>query len=184
MDLKESGQAIRRLRTEANIGLRELSRLANISPASLIAIEKGNTSPTLATLHKVLKAMDTNFAEFFSHSGGKTLIPVFAAKEMRHVSDEHREYVFLLPKHQDIRFEMVHETIAPNEMESEWEVHDCDIGGVILSGGPARLEIEEAGQWTLRKGDSFYIKAGANHRLFNLGKRVLKQITVMEPPRY
>ncbi|MCK4591199.1 MAG: helix-turn-helix domain-containing protein [Candidatus Latescibacteria bacterium] len=184
MDLKESGQAIRRLRTEANIGLRELSRLANISPASLIAIEKGNSSPTLATLHKVLKALGTDFAEFFSHPAGKTLAPVFDAKEMRHVSDERREYVFLLPKRQDIRFEMVHETIVPDEIESEWEVDDCDIGGVILSGGPARLEIEAAGQWTLRKGDAFYIKAGDRHRLVNLGKRVLKQITVMDPPRY
>ena len=183
MDPKKLGQSIRRLRTEANIGLRALSRMANISPASLTAIEKGDTSPTLATLHKVLKALGTDFASFFA-SAREPENPVFAAGDMHSVSGAHREYLFLLPKRQNMRFEMVHETIAPTESETEWEVHDCDLGGVLLSGGPARLEIEAAGQWMLRKGDAFYIKAGAKHRLVNLGKRVLKQITVMDPPRY
>lgn len=181
---KELGRAIRRLRTEAGIGLRQLGRLARISPASLTAIEKGDSSPTLATLHKVLKALGTDFAEFFAHSAENARTPVFSSKEMRSVADEHREYIFLLPKRKDIRFELIHETIAPSESKSEWEVHDCDVGGVILSGGPARLEIEGEGQWRLRQGDSFYVKAGSKHRLINLGKRAIKQITVMDPPRY
>jgi len=184
MEPKELGRAIRHLRTEAGIGLRQLSRLADISPASLTAIEKGNSSPTLATLHKVLKALGTDFAEFFASSAKDTESPVFSSKEMHSVADKDREYVFLLPKRQDMRFEIIHETIAPSESRSEWEVHDCDVGGVILSGGPARLEIEGQGEWHLKQKDSFYIKAGLKHRLINLGKRAIKQITVMDPPRY
>ncbi len=184
MEPKELGRTIRRLRTEAGIGLRQLGRLADISPASLTAIEKGASSPTLATLHKVLKALGTDFAEFFANSAENTQMPVFSHRDMRSVSDEHREYTFVLPNRQDMRFEIIRETIAPSESKSEWEVHDCDVGGVILSGGPARLEIEGQGQWSLRQGDSFYIKAGFKHRLINLGKRAIKQITVMDPPRY
>lgn len=181
---KELGGNIRRLRTEAGIGLRQLCRLADISPASLAAIEKGDSSPTLATLHKVLKALGTDFAEFFASSAEDAESPVFSSKEMHSVSDKHREYIFLLPKRPDMRFEIIHETIAASESKSEWEVHDCDVGGVILSGGPACLEIERQGEWSLRQGDSFYVKAGFKHRLINLGKRAIKQITVMDPPRY
>jgi len=184
MESKELGKAIRRLRTATGIGLRQLSRLADISPASLTAIEKGSSSPTLATLHKVLKALGTDFADFFSNSQENPQSPVFPSKEMRSVADKFREYVFMLPKRQEMRFELIHETIAASESKSEWEVHDCDVGGVILSGGPARLEIEGEGQWSLRRGDSFYVKAGYKHRLTNLGKRAIKQITVMDPPRY
>jgi transcriptional regulator with XRE-family HTH domain len=184
MEPKKLGRTIRRLRTEAGIGLRQLCRLADISPASLTAIEKGASSPTLATLHKVLKALGTDFAEFFANSAKNTQTPVFSSNEMHSIADKHREYIFLLPKRPDMRFEIIHETIAPSESKSEWEVHDCDVGGVILSGGPARLEIEGEGQWSLRQGDSFYIKAGYKHRLTNLGKRAIKQITVMDPPRY
>lgn len=184
METKSPGQSIRRLRTGANIGLRELSRLADISPASLTAIEKDRSSPTLATLHKILKALGTNFAEFFANSNGPMQAPVFARKEMHSAADKHRQYVFLTPVREDMKFQMVHETIAATEAQAEWEAHECDVGGVILSGGPGRLEIDKEGEWVVRKGDSFYIKAGQKHRLVNLGKRPIKQITVMDPPRY
>jgi transcriptional regulator with XRE-family HTH domain len=119
MEPKESGRTIRRLRTEAGIGLRQLCRLADLSPASLTAIEKGNSSPTLATLHKVLRALGTDFAEFFASSAEDAESPVFSSKEMHSVADKHREYVFLLPKRQDMRFEIIHETIAASESGKE-----------------------------------------------------------------
>lgn len=184
MELTDLGKAIQDLRTQKGIGLRALARMTEMSPASIVAIEKGSSSPNLATLHKILKALGTTFAEFFVKSSDQTQLPVFTAKDMRSISDGNRKYTFLLPKSVDMKFEMVHETIAPSGGQSDWEEHDCDLGGVILSGGPARLEIEDQGQWTLRKGDSFYIKTGSKHRLMNMGKRPIKQITVMDPPRY
>lgn len=41
---KDLGRGIRNLRIESGIGLRQLSRMADISPASLTAIEKGRHS--------------------------------------------------------------------------------------------------------------------------------------------
>ncbi len=184
MNGDDFGNMLRQMRRQRGIGLRQLSRLAEISPASLTAIEKGRSSPTLATLHKVLKALGTSFAEFFANSSGPSQTPVFPRKQMRSAADKHRQYVFLTPRRPDLRFQMVHETIAPSETKAEWEVHDCDLGGVILSGGPARLEVAGHDAWVIRKGDAFYIGAGLKHRLVNLGKRTLKQITVMEPPKY
>lgn len=184
MDSKGIGQSIRELREEAGVGLRELGRLAEVSAASLNAIEKGQTNPTLATLHKILKALGTDFAEFFTNSAQRNGEPVFARKDMKVAVDAHREYVFITPKKPGLRFQMVHETIGARERRTEWEVHDCDVGGVILSGGPARLEIDGQGCWILRKGDSFYVKAGSRHRLINTGKRTIRQITVMDPPKY
>jgi len=63
-------------------------------------------------------------------------------------------------------------------------VHDLDLGGQVLSGGAAELEIERVGKFPLGEGDSFYIKGGQKHRLRNLGKTPLKLITVADPPRY
>jgi quercetin dioxygenase-like cupin family protein len=165
------------------MSLRELARSAGLSPAALSAIEKGSSSPTLASLHKVLKAMRSNFAEFFS--GNSTgFCPVFAAAGMRTIEDANRRYVLLFPNQRDLRFEMVHETISPKERRSEWEAHDIDLGGQVLEGGPARLQIDKVGAWTLRAGDAFYIRAGQRHRLANLGGSPLRLITVADPPRY
>ena len=184
MQPEELGQHLARRRRKLGVGLRELSRSAGMSPASLSAIEKGQSSPTLATLHKVLKALGTNFAEFFAAPPARENSPVFRAAEMRALEDAHRRYILLFPKRSDLRFEMVHETITPTETETEWETHNFDLGGVVLEGGPMRLELAGQGEWELNEGDAFYIEAGQRHRALNLGDGPLKLITVADPPRY
>jgi transcriptional regulator with XRE-family HTH domain len=178
------GGLIMRLRRKAGFGLRELSRMAGMSPAALSAIEKGKSSPTLATLHKMLRALGTDFAHFFAVPSPPVESPVFPAQKMQEIEDAFRKYRFLLPRRENLRFEMLMETIAPTEKEPEWESHDCDLGGVVLSGGPVRLEIDGRGEWVMKKGDAFYVKAGAKHRAFNLGESDLKILTVFDPPRY
>lgn len=184
MNQKKLGRSLIRLRSERGVSLREAARRAEISPASLSAIEKGRSSPTLATLSKILKALGTGLADFFAAAPEADESPVFHPAEMRSVEDAHRKYVLLFPRRGGLKFDMVHETISPSEGESEWEVHDCDMGGIVLQGGPARLEIEGRGAWALRRGDVFYVKAGLRHRAVNLGRRPLRQITVWYPPKY
>jgi len=183
MEAQEVGRALKHLRANSKMSLRELGRMANISPASLVAIEKGHSSPNLATLHKILKSMNASFAGFFADSGEGDRSPVFARGQMAGAADKHREYRFLFPRRGDIKFQMVHETIAPSETDSDWEVHDFDVGGLILS-GRARLEISGRGQWNLKKGSAFYVCAGSRHRLINVGSSQIKQVTVAYPPRY
>jgi transcriptional regulator with XRE-family HTH domain len=184
MENAVTGRSLKAYRNQAGISLRELGRMTGTSVAYLVSIEKGTSSPTIATLSKILRALGTDLATFFSIAASEPEKPVFSSKLMKSVSDEYREYIFLLPKRSDIRFEMVSETILAEEKCSEWEVHDCDVGGVIISGGPAELEIENVATWSLRKNDAFYIKSKQKHRLVNKGKRQLTQITVMHPPRY
>jgi transcriptional regulator with XRE-family HTH domain len=182
MDSKDIGKKIALLRAQSGMRLRELSRKAKVSAGALSSIERGQNSPTLATLHKILRGMGQSFSSFFGDSG--TAGPVFPRREMRAATDQHREYVFTFPERGGMKFEIVRETILPTEEKSEWETHDCDLGGLVLSGGPAHLEIEGHGQWPLKRGDAFYVKAGLTHRATNRGRGPLKLITVMAPPRY
>ena len=184
MEPDKIGARIRSARRRAGLGLRELARAAGMSAGALSTIERGVSSPTLATLHKVLKAMRSDFAEFFSDRPDTQYSPVFGAADMRTIEDAHRRYVLLLDNQRDLRFQMVRETISPAERRSQWEVHDVDLGGHVLEGGPARLEVDRAGGWTLNAGDAFYIRAGQRHRLTNLSKTPLELITVVDPPRY
>ena len=180
----KSGNEIKEMRQKRGVGLRELSRLAEISPASLSAIEKDRSSPTLATLQKILKALGTDFSEFFSGTMRPDDAPVFRAAAMQSMKDANRTYSLLFPKRSDLRFEMIAEAISPSEKEGEWEIHDFDIGGTVLEGGPMKLEIVGQGEWALNVGDAFYVKAGMKHRGANRGKTPLRLITVADPPRY
>ncbi|HAL45674.1 MAG: hypothetical protein A2Y12_01695 [Planctomycetes bacterium GWF2_42_9] len=184
MEQVEHGKKIRFFRKKAGLGLRDLAKSADLSPAAISAIERGRSSPTLATLHKILKALNTDFGEFFA--SGQTLdnAPVFAHEDMASVSDKFRKYTIVFPKREDIQFEISMETITAFENECEWEVHDCDIGGVVLSSKRSKIEVEGQGEWPLAQGDAFYIKAGQRHRLVNLETAPINLVTVYYPARY
>jgi len=166
------------------IGLRQLSSRAELSPAALSAIERGQSSPTLATLHKILSALETDFADFFALRPNPDNEMIFPAGEMNTLKDKNRTYTILFPKRKDIKFEVLLETIAPQEKSSEWEKHSCDMGGFIITGGPLLFEIEGQPAWRLKKGDAFYVTANTRHRAMNLGKTPIHQATVWYPPRY
>jgi transcriptional regulator with XRE-family HTH domain len=183
MNTKDIGAILKKLRTDKGIGLRQLSRQADISPASLIAIEKGASSPTLATLGKIIGELGYDLADFFILSKKKTDSPVSLQSEMQSLSDKNRTYKYLLSKTGKRHFILVHETISPTEKQSEWEQHDYDLAGTILSGGSAELEIENQGKWKLKTGDAFYIYAHQKHRLISLSKTPLKLVTVSENPK-
>lgn len=173
-----------RLRKKQGVSLRQLSRKAGLSSASLFAIEKGRCSPTMATLHKLLRAMGTNFTDFFGALAPATTASVFRGSKAHTVDDKLRHAVFHFPKRQDLKFEIMEGWMQPSKSAVVWETHDFDLGGVILEGGPIRLEIKTVGHWMLNKGDAFYIKAGLKHRGINLGKQPMHQVTVASPPKY
>jgi transcriptional regulator with XRE-family HTH domain len=179
---EDLAKAIRLRRMRAGMTLRQLSRSAGIATASLSAIERGESSPTLALLHKIVNALGTDFAEFFAASSVPGDEWVFPAEGMRSVQDKSRKYLFVLPKRKDIKFEMILETLLAGE--GEWETHDCDIGGIVLAGGPLKLEIEGNGVSMLRTGTAFYVPKGLKHRGSNLGKRTIRLLSVYSPPRY
>jgi transcriptional regulator with XRE-family HTH domain len=173
------------LRKRRGVSLRELARRADVAPASLSAIEKGRSSPTLATLHKLLNAMGTDFASFVSglapQSPGS---PVYGRADMQTLSDKHRTYTFLFPKRDDLKLQMVHEVIRVSEKESEWEAHRFDLGCLLLEGGPLRLEIDGVGSWAVNAGDAFYVKQGRRHRATNVGQSDARLVSTMVPPLY
>jgi len=81
------------------------------------------------------------------------------------------------------KFAMSKGNIPCNEKDVEWETHDFDIGGVVISGGPMRLEIDGQGEWDVRVGDAFYVKAGLKHRGRNLGQKPIKLICAYSTPQ-
>jgi transcriptional regulator with XRE-family HTH domain len=179
----KTGEQIKKLRQRAGLGIRELARLSDISAGSISAIERDQNSPTLATMHKILKALGTNFGEFFSPKSAEQENFVFPPDQMRVIQDAARTNILAFPRRRGIQFDMIRESISPTEKVIEWESHDCDLGGLIL-GGKGHLEIAGGEQKTISKGYAFYIPAGQKHRLINPGPKMLELMTVIYPAKY
>lgn len=184
MHPSELGRRIREVRTRKGISLRELSRLAEMAPASLSALENSKSSPTMASLHKILRVLGTDFAEFFSPENEESREVVFPAEGMKVLEDLYRRYTFALPKREDIRFEAILEEISSTENESDWETLDCDMAGIVLEGGPLILEMKPDLRWSLKTGDAFYVREGHEHRAVNTSGHPVRIITIYDPPRY
>jgi transcriptional regulator with XRE-family HTH domain len=181
---EEMGARLRQIRAEAGLTLRQLGEKCGIAASYLSNLERGGSSPTLATLTKILHALGNDLESFFANASARERKgSVFPRSEMRVATDMARRYTFLLPKRSDVKAEMLDEYLMPGESNPEFEALDCDVAGVLLS-GTLELEIEGEAKHILCPGDSFYVPAGTLHRGRCLGSEPAHLITVYVPPKY
>jgi len=178
------GTHLKEIRLRAGLTLRQLGGKCGIAASYLSNLERGGSSPTLATLTKILHALGSDLESFFANTAGGAMTGVvFRRSDMRVAADTARRYTFLLPRRKDIKAEMLDEYLMPGESEPELESLDCDVAGVLLSGA-LELEIQGDVRQVLCPGDSFYVAAGKGHRGRCLGPDPAHLITVYVPPKY
>lgn len=64
---KQFGQRVRTLRKEKGLSQEELAKLIDRDVRSVNAIENGNRNPTLETIVKIAKALNTGVATLFTN---------------------------------------------------------------------------------------------------------------------
>lgn len=178
----DPGQRIAILRKRCRLSIRKLAEIAKVTPGIISSIERGKTSPSIATLQKILSALDSDLATFFSGNEAAQQIPVLLRERMRVVSDRERSYTIVFPRREDIAVEMLDEQLSPSRRRPPYETLKCDVAGYILS-GELVLEIKGKTKRTLRPGDAFYVTKGQEHRGYTVDEPV-RLITVYSPARY
>ncbi len=131
-------------------------------------------------LQKILTALGSDMATFFSEGREGEEGPFFHRQHMRTISDGDRTYTIIFPKQQGIAVEMFDEQIAPNRRRPPFETLECDVGGYVLS-GDLTLEMRGRKKETLRPGDAFYVPKGCEHRGFAATEEIVRLITVRYP---
>jgi transcriptional regulator with XRE-family HTH domain len=69
------GQRLRGVREERGIGLRELSRVLDISPSALSQIETGRTRPSVTTLYAIVRELQMSLDELLRVPGARPAPP-------------------------------------------------------------------------------------------------------------
>ena len=153
------GAKLKNLRLRSDISLRGLAQKAGVSVSYLSAVEKDSASPTLATLRRILAALDTNFIKFFSDEEDNTEQYFFRKSGMRTVVDRDREYTFILPQRDDIAIEMMDENYFYGDTVPEFETMENDFSGYVIS-GKIIVEVGDEPPTHLDSGDAFYVPRG------------------------
>ncbi|MHC4085371.1 MAG: helix-turn-helix domain-containing protein [Planctomycetota bacterium] len=176
------GQRIANLRKRCRLSIRKLAKIAKVTPGIISSIERGKTSPSIATLQKILSALDSDLTTFFSGNEAAQQIPVLLRERMRTVGDRERSYTIVFPRRDDIAVEMFDEQLSFSRGRPPYEILKCDVAGYILS-GELVLEIKGKIKRKLRPGDAFYVTKGQEHRGYAVDEPV-RLITVYSPARY
>lgn len=159
------GTNIKYIRKEKGLTLQDISNATDLSLGYLSKLERNISSPNIANLHKICKALGITMTELMSQiEGNKTV-----------VKKEERRVIFESESH--VRYEMTTEgnrnllgvcmIVDDNSVEKSYK-HNTDEFGIVITG---KMEIT-VGDDThiLNIGDSVYIEAETEHSFKKLSK--------------
>ena len=176
------GSRLRAVRERRGISQRELARRAGVTNGTISLIEQNKSSPSVASLRKVLQGIPMSLAEFFS--GDDLPLPsqqFFQAKELVEIG---RGGVSLRQVGGDLsqhKLQILHERYAPGADTGKTLLqHESEEGGIVIQG---RVEITVDGQrHVLGPGDAYLFDSRLPHRFRNVGAEECVIISACTPP--
>ncbi|MBC6002912.1 helix-turn-helix domain-containing protein [Paeniclostridium sp. NSJ-45] len=167
MDNIDVGQKISHIRKEKNLSIRDLAKLADVTPSLLSQLERGLSNPSLNTIKAISKALDVPLFTFF--------IDEVDNKDLIVRKDNRKKVIF--PKNNDIVFEILSPESANSvEFAIVNLVKNSTISNELMSHksielayvleGKIKIYIEKD-EFILEVGDSVTIPPGTNHRWEN-----------------
>lgn len=174
------GNKIKQLRIQKGLTLEELASRSELTKGFLSQMERNLTSPSIATLNDILEALGTSLSEFFKE-----------AKEEKVVF---RKNDFFVDERDDCTINWIVPNTQKNEMEpilieinqggKSFDVspHGGEEFGFVIEGTVTLVLGEE--QYTVRKGETFYVGGKDFHYLKNEKKTPAKILWVSTPPLF
>lgn len=174
------GHRLKHVRQQAGLSQRELARRAGVTNAAISLIEANQSSPSVASLKKVLEGIPMSLSDFFSLEmpaqnrfffRSSELLPIAEGKvDFRQVGDAR--------KHQ---LQILHERYEPGaDTGRSMLKHESEEGGVVIEG---EIELTVGDEKAILKaGDAYLFDSRQPHRFRNLGSSVCVIISACTPP--
>lgn len=172
------GQRLRMLREERQVSMRALARRSGLSANALSMIERGLTSPSVTTLHKLASAMEIPITAFFRQEIPRSPIVYRKAGERVRVSLIKGIWEGLGGEAFTGRIEPFMVTLESNgNSGTQGMIHTGHEFVFMLRG---RLDFEvDTEKFNLEAGDSLIFAASMPHRWRNPGPHVANAIFVL-----
>lgn len=176
------GAKISAVRTAKGISQRELARRSGMSHTTLWLIEKGDVSPSLSSVVRLLDALGVSMSEFFADKPATEDQLFFKSRELiKLVRSKSVQLLQVGPSRQDRAMQMLIGHYKPGaDTGAEMLVHEGEEVGVIVAG---RFEITVGSQVSiLEPGDGYYFDSRTPHRFRNISRVTGQIISTNTPP--
>lgn len=181
-------------REARGLSQRQLANACGVTASMISVMEQGRTSPSIATLKKVLSGLNMSLSDFFSdtainrekwHFTGDELLEINPeAKFGAHGDNAARSISFRqVGNTSQSAIQMLHEHYPPGaDTGSERYSHEAEEAGIVVEG---EIEITVGDETrTLKKGDAYLFNSRLAHRFRNSGDRDCIIVSACTPPTF
>jgi len=177
------GTRIRALRQARRLTLREVADRAGVTESFLSQVERDVTSPSIATVHRIARALGLSIAQLFAEDGDTGRVVRREAR--RRVSYPGlRSMDEFLTSNMAGRLQVIMSTIEPGGGTGEEPyTHDSDEEVVVVLAGVLDLWVAEE-HYVLREGDAITFPSRLPHWNANHGEEPVKVLFCLTPPSF
>lgn len=179
----EMGDRLRELRERFGLSQRALAARADVTNGMISLIEKNRSSPSVATLKKILDVFPMSLAEFFAVGQPPEPAIFFRADELVEIGGGAISYRQVGTDLTGKPLQILHERLQPGaDSGAAMLRHDAEEGGVVVRG---ELELTVGLQTrVLKAGDAYAFSSRIPHRFRNLGREVCEIVSACTPPSF
>ena len=173
------GKRLKQLRLSKNLTLCQLAKQTDISASFISHVENNKTSPSIASLRKILGGLGTTLGDFFIDEKSSDVSIVKRKEQMLPVTDG-RNGVKIFTVTDSVKEgnnRLFYEEYSPGgDTGSKMLIHDGEEMGICLKGS---IElIVDGKKYLLKEGDSFSFDSKKPHRFRNPGQTKTVVISV------
>ncbi|MCB2135843.1 MAG: cupin domain-containing protein [Rhodobacteraceae bacterium] len=189
----DTGARLRELREARGLSQRQLAAAAGVTGAMISLIEQNRTSPSVATLKKILSGLELSLGAFFAEEESGEAKWYFAHGELREITPTAKmgdpangapNVRFLqVGRPGGSALQMLFERYPPGaDTGAELYSHDAEEAGIVVSG---EIEIT-VGTETRRlgAGDGYLFNSRIAHRFRNRGTEDCVIVSACTPPTF
>lgn len=184
------GARLRDLRQQAGLSQRQLAEGAGVPHGQISMIETNKSSPSVASLRKILGGLGIGMSEFFEPEGPPSGSPFFTPADLRDLTSRlfsertGAAGKITLKQVGDARLhnlQILHEIYEPGaDTGEEFLEHPANEGGIVIAG---EIELTVGDKVSvLKAGDSFLFDSRLPHRFRNISDRQAVVVSACTPP--
>jgi transcriptional regulator with XRE-family HTH domain len=179
------GAKLKVIRKSKGLSLRALSEQCDVTVGALSQIENDNTSPSISTLKRILKALGSSMGDFFQTVEKQEADQiVFRPEELIDASPVKGVALLGLPKiARDQGIQLLCETYQPGASTGpDYYSHEGEECGVCLEG---RVELRVNGNsFILEPGDVYAFNSTLQHCFTNIGPEAARIVSACTPSSF
>lgn len=190
MDAFDVGARLRELRLNQGLSQRQLAEAAEVPHGQISMVETNKSSPSVATLRKILGGLGVTMSEFFEPEANQTGEVFFTPGQLKDLTSkiysDRTDTIGRLTLKQvgnarDFGLQILHETYEPGaDTGPDMLSHPASEGGIVILG---ELEVTVGDRVRILKaGDAYLFNSLEPHRFRNISDRVAVVVSACAPP--